>query len=75
MASIIKTETENTIPIETDVIIAIHQNCLFVESSFNPCQNGVRSIVAVEEGGTFGLLGIKKVGIVNTVEMPATITS
>lgn len=75
IASIINTETENTIPIETAVIIAIHQNWILEESSLTPCQKGVRSIVAVVEGGTFGLLGTKKVGIVNNVEMPATIMS
>lgn len=75
IASIINTETENTIPMDTEVIIAIHQNFTLVTTSFTPCQNGVLSNVAVVEGGTFGLLGIKKVGSVNAVEMPATIMS
>lgn len=75
IASIINTETENTIPMDTDVMIAIHQNCILVMTSFTPCQNGVLSNVAVVEGGTFGLLGIKKVGNVKTVDMPATMMS
>jgi hypothetical protein len=75
MASIINTETEKTIPIEIDVIIAIHQNWILQESSRTPCQKGARSIVAVVEGGIFGLLGIKNVGIVKNVEIPATIMS
>lgn len=75
IASIINTETENTIPIDTDVMIAIHQNCILVMTSHTPSQNGVLSNVAVVEGGTLGLLGMKNVGIVNTVDIPATMIS
>lgn len=71
----INTETENTIPIDTEVMIAIHQNSILVTTSLTPCQNGVLSNVAVVEGGTLGLLGIKNVGNVNTVDMLATMMS
>jgi hypothetical protein len=57
------------------VIIAIHQKFILVTTSFTPCQNGVLSNVAVVEGGTFGLLGIKKVGSVKAVDIPATMMS
>lgn len=62
-------------PIDTEVMIAIHQNCMLVTTSLTPCQNGVLSNVAVVEGGTLGLLGMKNVGNVNTVDMPATMMS
>lgn len=72
IASITSTETENTIPMVTEAMTAIHQNCMFLHTCFTPSQNGERSNVALAEGGFLGLLGKKKVGIAQTVDKLAT---
>lgn len=57
----------------TEAIIATHQNCMFLQTCLTPSQKGVRSNIALAEGGFLGLLGKKNVGTVQTVEKLATI--